>query len=86
MELTISYREGRAYAAYLSLPRAPRAKSYRQREMAPDLIVDFDRAGNPMGIEILDPRHATWTKLNNIMDRLHLPRLPREWVRPLRAA
>ena len=86
MNLTISFREGKAYAAYLTLPHRVGVKSFHQREMAPDIIVDFDRAGRPLGIEMLDPRRATWTKLNRIMDKLEMPRLPREWVRPLRAA
>jgi len=86
MDLTISYMEGKAYAAYLTLPHDVGIKSHRQREMAPGIIVDFDRQGRPMGVEMLDPRRATWTKLNRIMDKLEMPRLPREWVRPLRAA
>ena len=86
MDLTISYTEGKAYAAYLTLPHKSGLKSYRQREMAPDIIVDFDHQGRPLGIEMLDPRRTTWTKLNRIMDKLQMPRLPREWVRPLRAA
>ena len=86
MGLTISYREGEAYAAYLTLRHPFGAKSYHQREMEPEIIVDFGRNGMPLGIEMLDPRRATWTKLNRVMERLQLPPLTREWVRPLRAA
>lgn len=86
MDLTINYRAGKSYAAYLTLPHAVGVKSHRQREMSPGIIVDFDRLGRPLGIEMLEPRRVTWTKLNRIMDKLEMPRLPREWVRPLRAA
>lgn len=86
MDLTISYIEGKAYAAYLTLPHDVRLKSRHQREMAPGIIVDFDVKDRPLGIEMLDPRRATWTRLNRIMDKLQMPRIPREWVRPLRAA
>ena len=86
MDLTISYQEGKAYAAYLTLPHPFGEKSLHQREMEPEIIVDFDRRGQPLGIEMLDPQRATWTKLNRIMKRLKLPPLQREWVRPLRAA
>jgi hypothetical protein len=84
MDLTISFIEGKPCAACLTLPHDVGVKSHRQREMEPDIIVDFDRRGRPLGIEMLDPRRATWTKLNRIMDKLQMPPLPREWVRPLR--
>ena len=86
MGLTISYREDEPIAAYLTLPHPYGEKSYRQRVMRHDIIVDFDRQGRPMGIEMLDPRHVSWTQLNRIMKRLKLPPLKREWARPLRAA
>ena len=86
MDLTISYKEGKAYAAYLTFPRPVRARVHRTREMAPGIFVEFDRDSQVLGIEMLDPRHATWTKLNQIMRRLQMPPLDREWVRPLRAA
>ena len=86
MGLTISYREGKAYAAYLTLPHAFGERSCHQREVEPEIIVDFDRKGRPLGIEMLYPQGATWTQLNRIMKKLKLPPLTREWVRPLRAA
>ena len=86
MDLTISYQKGEPYAAYLTIPHPFGEKSCRQRQMEPEIIVDFDRDGKPLGIEMLDPRHATWTKLNRVMKRLQLPPLTKEWVRPLRAA
>ncbi len=86
VSLTISYHEHEPIAAYLKLPRPFGARSYHQRVMAPDVIVDFGRRGRPIGIEMLDPRHLTWTKLNRVMKRLKLPPLKREWVRPQRAA
>lgn len=86
MGLTISYHEDEPIAAYLTLPHPFGEKSHRQRQLRHDIIVDFDRKGQPIGIEMLDPRHVTWTKLNQIMKRLKLPPLKREWVRPLRAA
>ncbi len=86
LDLRIHYRDGKAYAAYLTLPHPVGVKSCRQREVEPEIIVDFDREGQPIGIEMLDPRQATWTKLNRIMKKLKMPPLRREWVRPLRAA
>ena len=86
VSLTISYHGDEAIAAYLTLDRPPGMRSYHQREMAPEIIVDFGRGGRPIGIEMLDPRHVTWTQLNRVMKKLKLGPLKREWVRPLRAA
>lgn len=83
MDLTISYRDGRPYAAYLSLTRSAPRKVHRTREFESEILVDFARDGQPLGIEMLDPRHATRTRLNRIMKKLRLPPLEREAVRPL---
>ncbi len=86
MDLTISYQKGEPYAAYLTIPHPFGEKSFHQREVEPEIIVDFGRDGRPLGIEMLDPRRASWTRLNRIMKKLKMPPLTREWVRPLRAA
>ena len=54
--------------------------------ITPAFYVPMAMQDELMGIEMLDPRRATWTQLNRIMDKLQMPRSPREWVRPLRAA
>jgi uncharacterized protein YuzE len=82
MDLTISYRHGEPYAAYLTFPHPSRSKVYRTRELDTEILVDFARDGRPLGIEMLDPRHATLTRLNRVMRRLRLPPLTRESVRP----
>src|SRR6266542_692383 len=86
LDLRIHYQDGKAYAAYLTLPHRVGLKAYRTRQMEPEILVDFDRTGNPLGIELLDPPRATWTKLNRVLKKLNMPPLKREWLRPLRAA
>ena len=83
-DLTISFKEGKAYAAYLTFRHPVGVKVHRTREMEPDILVDFSRDGQPLGIEMLDPRRATLAKLNRVMKKLQLPSLEREIVRPLR--
>ena len=62
--LEVTFRHGRPLAAYLYLPREPSDKSYRTEKAAPGLVIDFNRSGKPIGIEITapasrPPRHST---------------------------
>jgi hypothetical protein len=83
--LRITYRHGRLLAAYYSFAAPGRARSHRTREVEPGLLVDFTRAGRPIGIEILDPRGTTLAALNRVMRALGLAPLKRADVRPLHA-
>ena len=86
LELTMRYHEGRPYVGYLKLVREQKVQSRHQEELEPDLIVDFDRHGRPLGIEILFPQRATWTRLNRVLKKLGFKPLARRWARALRAA
>jgi hypothetical protein len=82
----ITFRRGKPFAAYLYLPRKPRAKAARTVDEGRGLLVDFDRDGSPMGIEITAPALVTIADVNAILGRLGLPTVPpSEWA-PLRAA
>ena len=50
--LEVTFRHGRPLAAYLYLPRLPTDKSHRTARAEPGLVVDFNRRGKPIGIEI----------------------------------
>ena len=86
LTLRIEYMDGAALIAYLTLPHPVRLKSHYVRRLGPELLVDFSRGGRPLGIEILDPRHASAVALNRVMKRLGLAPLPGRVVAPLRAA
>jgi uncharacterized protein YuzE len=84
--LEVTFRKGKAIAAYLYLPRQPGAKSARTRPMAPGVLADFDDAGKPIGIEITAPHHVTVDQINGVLSQLGSgPITPEEWA-PLRAA
>jgi uncharacterized protein YuzE len=53
--LEAMYRRGRVLAAYLYLPREAGAKSTRTTQAEPGMIIDYDRHGQPIGIEITAP-------------------------------
>ena len=84
--LEITFRHGRPLAAYLYLPRGPSDKSHRTEKAAPGLVIDFNRRGKPIGIEITAPAKLSTTALNRILRRLRLPTVTRADLAPLRAA
>jgi uncharacterized protein YuzE len=84
--LEVTFRRGRALAAYLYLPRRPRDKSYRTERAADGLLIDFNRSGKPIGIEITAPAKLSPAALNRVLRRLGLPAVTRADLAPLRAA
>jgi hypothetical protein len=84
--LEITYRHGRALAAYLYLPRRPRDRSSRSMAAAPGLVVDFHRDGRPIGIEITAPGKVSLFALNKVLRGLGQPPAKRADLAPLLAA
>jgi uncharacterized protein YuzE len=84
--LEVTFRRGRPLAAYLYLPRKPTDKSYRTERAEPGLVIDYNRGGKPIGIEITAPGKLSAPALNRVLRRLGLPALTRADLAPLRAA
>jgi hypothetical protein len=84
--LEVTFRHGRPLAAYLSLPRRTADRSYRTEKAAPGLVIDFNRSGKPIGIEITTPSKLSAAAINRVLRRLGLPTLARADLGPLRAA
>jgi hypothetical protein len=84
--LEATFRQGRPFAAYLYLPRRPGEKSYRTRRIEPGLVVDFNRRGRPIGIELTAPTKISLTVLNRVLRDLGVPTLTRADLAPLLAA
>jgi hypothetical protein len=84
--LEVTFRHGRPLAAYLYLPRRPADKSYRSERVEPGLVIDFNRGGQPIGIEITAPAKVSAAALNRVLRRLGLPTVKRADLAPLRAA
>ncbi len=72
--MQITYRKGRAFAAYLYLSRATGEKSART-EALPDglLLVDYAADGLPIGVEITAPDAVTLDHLNGLLADLGQP-------------
>jgi hypothetical protein len=84
--LEVTFRHGRPLAAYLYLPREGSDKSHRTEKAAPGLVIDFNRRGKPIGIEITAPAKLSTAALNRVLRRLRLPAVTRADLAPLRAA
>ena len=84
--LEVTYRSGKPLAAYYHLPRRPGQRSFRTREFAPGLVVDFARGGRPLGIEMLCPERVSVAAVNRILKQLGMPRLSAHDLAPLRAS
>lgn len=84
--LEVTFRRGRPLAAYLYLPRRPNDKSHRTKRVEPGLVIDFNRSGKPIGIEITAPAKLSASALNRVLRRLGLPPVRRGDLAPLRAA
>jgi len=84
--LEVTFRHGRPLAAYLYLPRRTGDKSYRTERVEPGLVIDFNRNGKPIGIEITAPTKVSASGLNRVLRRLGLPLVRPADLAPLRAA
>ncbi len=84
--LEVTFRYGRAIAAYYYLPRKAGQKSYRSVRYEPGLIVDFSRAGVPIGIEITAPEMVTLRAVNRVLSQVGLATIKRADLAPLLAA
>jgi len=84
--LEVTFRHGRPLAAYLHLPRQPSDRSHRTGKAEPGLVIDFNRRGKPIGIEITAPTKLSLAALNRVLRRFGLPPVKRADLAPLRAA
>ena len=84
--LEVTFRKGQPMAAYLYLPRGARDKSYRTARANPGLVVDYNRSGKPIGIEITAPTKVTAAALNRVLRDIGMPPIKRSDLAPLRAA
>jgi hypothetical protein len=72
--LEVTFRHGRALAAYYYLPRRSADKSSWVKRIEPGLAIDFTRDGRPIEIEILAPEKLTLTAFRRVLRELHFPK------------
>jgi hypothetical protein len=84
--LEVTFRKGRALAAYLYLPRDVGVKSARTSQAGSGILVDYSDAGTPIGLEITAPEIVTLQAINTVLESVGQPPLSAEELAPLRAA
>lgn len=84
--LEVTFRRGRPIAAYYYLPRRPGEKSVRTRRAQSGMLVDFSRAGRPIGIEITAPSKMSVSVLNRLLRELGLSAVTQNELAPVLAA
>jgi hypothetical protein len=84
--LEVTFRHGRAIAAYYYLPREVGQKSVRTRRVEPGLVIDFAADGRPIGIEITAPSKLSVAALNAVLKDLGYPAATQADLAPLVAA
>ena len=84
--IKVTYRKGRALAAYYYLPREEGDTSVRTEQADPGLLVDFTKNGRAIGIEITSPSGLRLTQLNRVLEGLGLAPIAKEDIAPLAAA
>ena len=82
--LEVTYRKGRALAAYYYLPRHNEDRSARTERVEGGLLVDYAADGRAIGIEIPSPSRLDPSRLNGLLERLGHEALGKEDLQPFR--
>jgi uncharacterized protein YuzE len=81
--LEVTYRGGRPWVAYLYLARKKKEKSDHCREVEPDMVLDINKEGRLIGIELLDPALVTLDAINAILEEYRFEPLQESDLAPL---
>ena len=84
--LSVTYRNGRPFAAYYRLPRRADDRVDRSRPCEGGLVVDLTADGRPLGIEITEPRELDVATFNRVLASLGLDPVDASMLAPLHAA
>lgn len=84
--LEITYRKGKAIAAYLYLARNTSAKILKVKKLENGLIADFDGQNQPIGLEITSPKTTTIKQINQALITLSIMPVSENELAPLKAA
>ena len=83
--LEVTYRQGKAFAAYVYLPRAAGDKVART-ERRGSMLIDLAADGRALGIELTAPADVRLAEINALLMSLQQPALEPSDLTPLVAA
>ena len=85
--LRVTYRDdGSPFAAYLYLPRKPNEKRAKCRRVEPGMILDINKEGTLIGVELTSPRLVTLDDINKVLKEYGMAPLKAATLKPLLAA
>lgn len=84
--LEVTFRKGKPFAAYFYLQRNPGEKSVGTKKADAGILIDYDKSGRPIGIEIIDPAKINLHVINEILSKLNLNLAEQKDLAPLVAA
>jgi len=85
VDLEISYRDGRPRLGYLYLSD-PSEKSEHSRRISAEIVIDINKDGQLIGIELLDPENTTVEAIHDVLKQYCLEPLKESDLKPLLAA
>jgi uncharacterized protein YuzE len=86
IHLEVTYENGRPWVAYLYLPREGNEKSDHCIAVEPDIVLDINKKGKLIGIEMLAPHLVTLEGINAILGEYGFEALEESVLKPLLAA
>lgn len=87
IRLRVTYRDdGSPFAAYLHLPSKPNETREKCRRVEPGMILDINKDGKLIGIELTSPRLVTLQDINKILEEYGMDRIKEATLKPLLAA
>lgn len=81
--LEITFRKGRAVAAYIYLARNTGCLSAYTKKVKEGIILDFSQTDEVIGIEITAPTKISITEINEILQQYRLSPLTEQELSPL---
>ena len=87
IHLRVTYRDdGTPFAAYLHLPSKPNEKRAKCRRVEPGMILDINKEGKLIGLELTSPRRVTLEHINNVLEQYGMDPIKESTIKPLLAA
>ena len=87
IRLRVTYRDdGSPFAAYLHLPSKPNEKRAKCRRVEPGMILDINKEGKLIGVELTSPLLVTLDDINNVLDQYGMDPIKESTLKPLLAA
>jgi uncharacterized protein YuzE len=85
--LRVTYRDdGSPFAAYLHLPSEPNEKRAKCRRVEPGMILDINKDGKLIGVELTAPSLVTLGDINKVLEEYGLEPIKEATLKPLLAA